>query len=672
MQQLVGYSGEGNFFPGASIYPNRKESNAFLSRDRHVDVFFPSKRSRISAPIVFSEENFEEKQPVSIEVLPDECLFEVFRRLPGGEERSTCACVSKRWLMLLSSICNDEICSKKATQSLKTGAKTNSSEKDEPLASVKSDDGVGSNGDTVEGEGEDQEIENCGYLSRCLEGKKATDVGLAAMAVGTGSCGGLGKLSVRGTSSSCGLTDLGLRAIARCCPSLRVLSLWNVSSIGDEGLCEIAKGCRLLEKLDLCHCPGISDKALLAIAKNCPNLTTLTIESCSKIGNGSLQAVGSCCRNLKTISIKNCPLVGDQGIAGLLSSAGPWLTNLKLQVLNISDMSLAVIGHYGKAITDLVFNGLQNVTERGFWVMGNAQGLQKLRSLTVSSCGGVTDLGLEAVGKCCPNLKQVCLRRCAFLSDNGLASFSRAAMSLESLQLEECHRITQSGFFGVLLNCVGKLKTLSLANCLGFKDFACGFPPMSSCTSLRSLSICNCPGFGNVSMAMLGRLCPQLERIQLNELHGISDEGLLPLLEGNEAGLLKVNLSGCINLTDKVVSVIAKLHGLTLEQLNLDGCKYITDASLVAIANSCFFLSELDISKCAITDSGIAALACAVQLNLQILSVSGCSYISKKSLPALVSLGRTLVGLNIQRCAAISSSMVDVLVERLWRCDILS
>ncbi|GFS42686.1 EIN3-binding F box protein 1 [Actinidia rufa] len=493
-------------------------------------------RGLVSVPLfLFSGEIFEEQQPPSIEVLPDECLFEVFRRLPGGEERSTCACVSKKWLMLLSSICGDEICTKKATQTLETEEKSTPGKAGENLACNKKDELVGSN--EVEAEAVDQEIESDGYLSRCLEGKKLQ----------------------------------------------MVLSLWNVSSLGDEGLYEIAKGCPLLEKLDLCQCPAISDKAVLAIAKNCPNLTSLTIESCPNIGNGSLQAVGSCCRNLTSVSIKKCPLVGDQGIASLLSSANCSLTTLKLQALTISDVSLAVIGHYGKAVTNLVFSGLENVSERGFWVMGNGQGLQKLRSITVTLCQGITDVGLEAVGKGCPNLKKVCLRKCAFLSDNGLVAFAKAAVSLEILQLEDCHRITQCGFFGVLVNCGEKLKSLSLANCLGFKDLVVKFPPMACCP---------------------------VPSIFINPL--------------------------------------------------------------VAVAENCSFLRELDVSKSAISDFGVAALACAAQLNLQIISLSGCFFISDKSLPYLMKLGRTLVGLNIQNCSTISSSTVDLLVERLWRCDILS
>lgn len=670
MQKVFNYSGNDDIFPGGSMYPNPKDSSLFMSLGPHVDVYFPPrKRSRISAPFVFSEEIFEEQ--ATIEVLPDECLFEVFRHLPGSQEKSSCACVSKRWLMLLSSIRRDEICSSETVQSLEQVEEVVPAKTPVSAESNKKDRLIGSYFESDEVEFEGQDLKGDGYLSRCLEGKKATDVRLAAIAVGTGSCGGLGKLSIRGNNSIRGVTNLGLKTIARGCPSLRALSLWNLFSIGDEGLLEIANECHMLEKIDLCHCPAISDKAMLAIANNCPNLTSLVIESCSNIGNESLQAVGRLCPNLKSISIKNCPLVGDQGIASLLSSASLSLTKVKLESLNISDVSLAVIGHYGKAVTDLTLIGLQNVTEKGFWVMGNAQGLQKLRAFAITACQGITDLGLEVVGKGCPNLKQFCLRKCVFLSDKGLVAFAKAAGSLESLLLEECHRITQSGVFGVLINCAGKLKALSLTNCLGIKDLVFGFPVMSLCTSLRSLSIRNCPGFGNFSLALLGRMCPQLQYVDFSGLHGITDEGFSPLIESCEAGLKKVILSNCMNLTDKVVVAISKMHGGTLEVLNLEGCRFVTDASLVAIADNCFLLSELDVSRCAITDSGLAALAGAVQLYLQILSVAGCSLLSDKSLTFLRKLGENLVGLNVQRCNRMSSGMLDLLVERLWKCNIL-
>ncbi|TYG53722.1 hypothetical protein ES288_D09G131700v1 [Gossypium darwinii] len=173
------------------------------------------------------------------------------------------------------------------------------------------------------------------------------------------------KLSIRGSNS--------------------VLSLWNVLR-GDEGLCKIDKECHLLEKLDLCRCPHVSNKGLIAIVANCPNLTTLSIESCPKIGNEGLQAIEKLYPKLQSISIKDCPLVGDHGVSSLLSSASSILLKVKLQGLSISDFSLAMIGHYGKPVINLMLSGLQNVSKKGFRVMGNAQGLQKLVYFTIASC----------------------------------------------------------------------------------------------------------------------------------------------------------------------------------------------------------------------------------------------------------------------------------------------
>nr|GMC95721.1 EIN3-binding F-box protein 1-like [Ipomoea batatas] len=623
MPTLVNRSGDDEFYCGSSLCS--ADFSHILSLG-YADVYCPSKKRRCLPNPFVVEENSK------MEILPDECLFEIFRRLGGGRERSAAACVSKRWLMLLSSIRSSEICKSKSH-------------------------GIS-----------DCEIECDGYLTRTVEGKKGTDVRLAAIAIGTWSRGGLGKLLVRGSNSMCGITNAGLSAIARGCPSLRTLSLWDVPCVGDEGLMEIAKECHSLEKLDLCQCPSISSKGLVAIAERCSSLTSLTIESCSSIGNEGLQAIGRHCTLLQSVTIKDCPLVGDQGVATLLSSTP---TKVKLHGLKITDFSLAIIGHYGNAITSLALSALQNVSQKGFWVMGNAQGLKTLASLTITSCRGTTDVSLEAVGKGCPNLKLMCLRKCCFVSDHGLVAFSKAAGALESLQLEECNRITQIGVVNAISNC-GKLKSLSVVKCMNVMDLTPEAQLLSPCESLRSLSIRNCPGFGSNSLAMVGKLCPQLYQLDLSGLCGITDAPLLSLLDNSKAGLAEVNLSGCLNLSDEVVFALARLHGQTLQVLNLNGCRKITNASLVAVANSCTFLNDLDVSKCLITDSGLAALSQGVQINLQILSLSGCFKVSSKSVPSLRKLGKNLIGLNLQQCNGMSSSAIELLVEHLWRCDILS
>ncbi|KAL5763427.1 hypothetical protein ACOSP7_019691 [Xanthoceras sorbifolium] len=98
---------------GKQRISNIPESCSFIGSC--VDVYcLPRKRARTSAPFAFSESEFECDNQPSIGVLPEECLFEIFSRLPSGKERSSATCVSKRWLMLLNSIRKAEFCKTKS------------------------------------------------------------------------------------------------------------------------------------------------------------------------------------------------------------------------------------------------------------------------------------------------------------------------------------------------------------------------------------------------------------------------------------------------------------------------------------------------------------------------------------------------------------------------------
>ncbi|GKF70084.1 EIN3-binding F-box protein 1-like protein, partial [Tanacetum coccineum] len=67
----------------------------------------------------------------------------------------------------------------------------------------------------------------------------------------------------------------------------------------------------------------------------------------------------------------------------------------------------------------------------------------------------------------------------------------------------------------------------------------------------------------------------------LNGLYRITYNGFTSLIQNSEDGLMKVDLSGCLSITDKVVSEILLAHGVTLEVLNLDACRSIIDASMI-------------------------------------------------------------------------------------------
>lgn len=625
------------------------------------DVCLPFiKKARVAIPTIFSIEkdisNKQEQEAKTIDSLPDECLYEILRRLRGHNERSNSACVSKRWLKLLSGIRPAEIPT--------TNNKVSREASRKPQFDL--------NGYPAAIEEEEVETEKGDYLTRCLSGKEATDNRLAAISVGINGCGGLGELLIRGSHPSRGVTDLGLSCIARGCPSLKVLSLSNIPSVTDDGLSEIADGCPLLERIYLAKCSKITDKGLIAIARKCPKLAGVTLESCSGIENEGLRAIGRSCSMLNFISIKDCAGVGDPGIASLVSSASASLTKIKFQGVNITDASLAVIGHYGKAVKDLFLSGIKNVNERGFWVMGSARGLQILESLVIDKCDGVTDRGLEAIAKGSPNLKQLSLCKCDLVSDTGIVTIAQHARALENLRVESCNQVTFYGVLAALCGCNPKFKNLALVKCSGIKDIGHYPAQLPYCGSLHSLTIKDCPGFTSSSLVVVEKICPNLQQIDLIGLVHVTDAGLLPLVQSSRSCLVKVDLSGCVNLTDTLISALVRAHGGTLKSLIINRCKMVTDKSLLAIGEFCAVLEELEMSRCSVTDYGVALLASSRLINLKALSLSGCSNVTDRSLPFLGNLGRSLVGLNLLQCNKISADVLCLLDEKLWWCDILS
>lgn len=531
------------------------------------------------------------RQLPSLDVLPDGCMVDILRRLSRNRDRSNSACVSHRWLSLIVSIQKNSI--------LKSGIE-------------EEDDG-------------DEEEENRGYQERRLAGNHVTDVRLASIAVGTTGGGGLGKLTITGNHPTRGATDFGLSAVAHCCPSLRLLSISNVPSVSDLGLSEIASCCPLLETLRLDTCPSVTDKGLIVIAENCPNLTSLTVDSCTGIANYGIRKIAERCRKLHSVSIKNCPLVTDYGIAGLIWLASSTLAMLKLVCLNITDLSLACIGIYGNALTELYLTGLFNVAERGFLVMGRGLGLQKLRSIFVTACPGVTDIGLGAVANGCPTLKRLCLRLCYYLSDVGLLAFAEAVPELEHLGLQECHRVSLLGVIGLVMTCKENLRTLCLIKCLGIVEIAGGYRQfLPTCTRLLSLVIRDCSNLSCSGLIAIGRICSNLVYLDLSGPLWVTDVGLLPLVESSQAGMVRVTLKGCVNLTDSVVSSMVELHGGTLRELRLVDCNRLTNKSLLAISDNCTELVELYMS-------GVNMEVQGKPLNLRSLSLGGCSELTEVS-----------------------------------------
>ncbi|XP_047691035.1 F-box/LRR-repeat protein 2-like isoform X4 [Prionailurus viverrinus] len=102
------------------------------------------------------------------------------------------------------------------------------------------------------------------------------------------------------------LTDASLAKVLRF-PQLRQLSLSLLPALTDKGLVAVAKGCPSLEHLVLSHCSLLSDEGWAQAASSWPRLRHLNLSSCSQLTEQTLDTIGQACKQLRMLDVSMCP-----------------------------------------------------------------------------------------------------------------------------------------------------------------------------------------------------------------------------------------------------------------------------------------------------------------------------------------------------------------------------
>jgi len=100
------------------------------------------------------------------------------------------------------------------------------------------------------------------------------------------------------------ITDAGLIRIslARCCPNLKSISMWGVTSITDDGVMHLVSRAQSVEHLNVGG-TFITDVSILAIAAHCSHLKVLNLWGCRHVTEAGLVALGKGCQKLSSINV---------------------------------------------------------------------------------------------------------------------------------------------------------------------------------------------------------------------------------------------------------------------------------------------------------------------------------------------------------------------------------
>mmetsp|Transcript_30660 Transcript_30660/g.117291 ORF Transcript_30660/g.117291 Transcript_30660/m.117291 type:complete len:381 (+) Transcript_30660:795-1937(+) len=281
--------------------------------------------------------------------------------------------------------------------------------------------------------------------------------------------------------------------------------------------------------------------------------------------------------------------------------------------------------------------------------------------LALPDCSYLTEEDLlSAFGQCQgPGLDQVNLGFCGRgMSDQTLATLSTDSSNIRELTLEGCYRLSDNGIEAMLKN-LNKLETLDL----------------SSCTRITSKTVRNIVRYaGNTMLVLRLRTAAQLsgedflpiaelkhlESLCISENRRVDDGSLIRIISEAGSKLQSLNMAGCTELTDKLVSAVAECcpH---LEEICLDETQ-VTDVGLRKLTSKCSSLASISLRSCSnITDEG--CIHAIKNCKIQRLSLNGLYCVTDATLLALKRYSEGLEELDLSWCRAITDEALGQFVD---------
>ncbi|KAK3245209.1 hypothetical protein CYMTET_45213 [Cymbomonas tetramitiformis] len=345
----------------------------------------------------------------------------------------------------------------------------------------------------------------------------------------------------------------------------------------DSTLSRLAPACANLVELSLNQSENVDDTFITEFARNCLRLQVLNVNSCTSVTSKSIESVALHCPELSRLDVGRCLRVDTNSIV-LFVEKCTGLQHLNVSFCNIADAALfAVVQHS-----------------------------RKLRYLNITACKQVTDEGLLAVGKRCPQLQHLLCGSNRKLTDASIRA-------------------------------------------------------LAWCRSLRSLSI-EASNANDISLFMIGKHCTALQALNISSCLNVTDTGICQFFALQNRTLKQVNLSFCQNVLDSTILHLTEFCP-QLKELLVSGCTAVTDSSLFAVAERCAQLQTLEVFACQlVSDQSICSI---VQMcpNLSKVTLSHCPLVTDLSVVALASYCSKLIHVDLEGCPNVTSDAIQLLVD---------
>jgi hypothetical protein len=310
--------------------------------------------------------------------------------------------------------------------------------------------------------------------------------------------------------------------------------------------------------------------------------------------------------------------------------------------------------------------------------------------LDIGGCDRITDAGVGKVATACRRLVRWGLFECPRVTHAAVLNIARNQPDLEWLVVgreEEAHGrvdptapspLDQAAVAALATQCT-KLAVLQIkAVPTALENGGLASLLQHTPQTLTRLELANC-GVPDTIGALLEPLATTLCDLSLAGNPKLTDDAVISLTASCSL-VTALDVSGCKELTDRVITAGLAAHGHRFVRVGLARCSHISDVGLHALAAAGNRIRRLDLAFCDhVTDAGLASVARQCS-ELRYLDVTFCIQLTAAAVVVIGEHARRLRSLSLRGCPAIADAGLGALAKgcpmlellNVWECPLVT
>ena len=334
-----------------------------------------------------------------------------------------------------------------------------------------------------------------------------------------------------GDNIGCHATDATIQTLVTHCPLVEMLSLANWYALTDLALTYIAS-LKHLRGLVLAYCSYLSIEGIVSMLMKCgKNLEVFEFGYIEGSIDDILRCISENCPRLREIVWHADAEFGSVTSAGVLAlvQGCPCLERIDSEMYAYNDQVLTAI----------------------------SESCPALRHVDLSTSAEITDLGLIALSKGCPELNQLHISSPA-ITDEAVLSFAKYCNQLTSIIIQSCNHIHSQSVVTLIEANTTKLELIELRNCIHIGEEAI-LAAAECCPMLKIFSFIGCQCITQSSLSQLIGSCTSLETLNVSNAD-ITDAFINTLIRRCKY-LKNITLHNCPNITERSLVTLLKSTG---------------------------------------------------------------------------------------------------------------